>query len=41
MIKMTKIYFGEPEGVEIDCPDCGGTAIVTDSGVYCPDCAND
>lgn len=26
------------EGAEIDCPDCDGEAIVTDSGVYCPDC---
>lgn len=37
------IYFcdDECEGAEIDCPDCGGTAIVNDSGVYCPDCSNE
>ena len=29
---------GEPEGVEIDCPTCGETAIVNDTGVYCPNC---
>ena len=28
------------EGVEVDCPDCGGDAIANDSGVYCPDCNN-
>lgn len=29
------------EGAEIDCPNCGGEAIMTDTGVYCPDCANE
>lgn len=29
----------QPEGVEIDCPECGGDAIVNDSGVYCPNCS--
>lgn len=28
------------EGVEIDCPKCGETAILTDRGIYCPNCAN-
>lgn len=28
----------EPEGVEIDCPNCEETAIVNDTGVYCPTC---
>lgn len=31
----------EVEGAEVDCPKCGGTAIQTDSGIYCPDCANE
>ena len=29
------------EGAEVDCPDCGGEAIMTDDGIYCPDCANE
>ena len=37
---MSNDRYRQPEGAEIDCPDCGGTAIVTDSGIYCPDCAN-
>ena len=28
------------EGIEIDCPNCGGEAIANDTGVYCPDCSN-
>ena len=40
MIRMF-CYDSTPEGAEIDCPDCGGSAIVTDDGVYCPDCGND
>lgn len=31
----------QPEGAEVDCPDCGGEAIMTDGGIYCPDCANE
>jgi len=37
---MRRVYFcSEPEGVETDCPDCGGEAIANDSGVYCPECS--
>lgn len=36
-----KIYFNEPEGVEMDCPDCGEGAIQTDTGTYCPNCSED
>lgn len=38
MMKFT-VYFandGNPEGAEIDCPDCGGDAIHNDSGTFCP-----
>lgn len=28
-------YANDPEGAEIDCPDCGSDAIVTDEGVVC------
>ena len=28
----------QPEGVEVDCPDCGSDAIHNDSGIFCPDC---
>lgn len=38
-MKKTTVYFandGNPEGAEIDCPDCGGDAIHNDSGTYCP-----
>lgn len=35
----TRIFFDGPEGAEIDCPDCGGDAIVNDSGVFCPTCS--
>lgn len=31
-------YNLDPEGAEVDCPDCGGDAIHNDSGTYCPDC---
>lgn len=42
----TSIYFRkmhsgircDREGAETDCPNCGGDAIVNDSGIYCPDC---
>lgn len=37
-MKKTTVYFandGNPEGAEIDCPDCGD-AIHNDSGTYCP-----
>lgn len=42
---MKKVYFcnpEEPEGAEIDCPDCGSDAIVTDDGIVCSneDCPN-
>lgn len=37
---MARVYFCDPEGSEVDCPDCGETAIVNDSGVYCPNCAD-
>lgn len=39
---MRKIYFKDPEGAEIDCPDCGSAAIVNDGGLVCsnPDCSN-
>lgn len=33
----TKVFFSEPEGCEVDCPDCGGEAIANDFGVYCPE----
>lgn len=33
--KMLKYYANDPEGAEIDCPDCGSDAIVTDEGVVC------
>ena len=38
MLKVRVIYCGQPEGAEIDCPYCGETAIVTDDGIYCPNC---
>lgn len=36
---MRKVFCCEPEGAEIDCPDCGNPAIENDGGVYCPTCA--
>ena len=34
---ITKIHvFSDVEGAEIDCPDCGGSAIYNDGGVCCP-----
>lgn len=35
------VFYCEPEGAEIDCPDCGETAIVTDGGVCCPTCRDE
>ena len=29
----------QPEGAEVDCPDCGNPAIHNDSGTYCPECS--
>ena len=37
---MRVFFCDEPEGSEIDCPDCGGDAISNDDGVYCPTCSN-
>ena len=39
---MAKVYYCDPEGVEVDCPDCGEDAIVNDDGLVCsnPDCPN-
>lgn len=33
-------YAPTPEGAEIDCPDCGDTAIITNDGVFCPTCGS-
>lgn len=42
MFKDNIHFYGDDcEGAEIDCPYCSGTAIVTDSGTYCPDCADE
>lgn len=41
-INMARIYFCDPDGAEVDCPDCGSDAIVNDDGLVCsnPDCPN-
>lgn len=39
---MSRVYYCEPEGEEIDCPDCGSPAIYNDDGIVCSndDCKN-
>lgn len=39
---MARVYYCEPEGEEIDCPDCGSPAIYNDDGIVCSneDCKN-
>lgn len=42
MLKTKWRLYCQPEGAEVDCPDCGSDAIVTDGGIVCsnPDCEN-
>lgn len=43
MSKIKRVFYcNEPEGAEIDCPDCGSDAIMTDDGIVCSneDCVN-
>lgn len=37
-MRLIQRYIDDNEGAEYDCPDCSGTAIMTDDGGYCPDC---
>ena len=35
---MCEMNANQPEGVEVDCPNCGNESIYNDSGIHCPEC---